>query len=189
MSTVVLKIRSVFRKSQHRFVSEFQNCTSKPSTLALQAFPPHTNQSAVKAKWNWAHQPWGIHVILRLNSHRKVATTQWGVSPTNTNQVSMFQPRLQKGRVTYKLEPQSPTKIFAQNQPRLQLHVSIMNYFLLAVLLQNEHTHTALALVCLELGLLIWKRGLNFAFWTPGDEWVAWLLSSSLSILAQGPVT
>lgn len=83
-------------------------------------------------------------MTLGLNSRSKVATTQQGVSPTNTNQVSMFQPRLQKGRETYKLEPQSPIKIFAQNQPCLQLHMSIMNYFLLAALLQNEHAHTAL---------------------------------------------
>lgn len=105
MSTVVLKIRSTFRKSQHRFVSEFRNCASKLATPLHGLFSPHANQNAVKAKRDLMQQPWGDHLTLGLNSHRKAVTTQRGISLTKTARVSVSEPQcLQKRRQTYTFE-------------------------------------------------------------------------------------
>ena len=96
MSTVVLKIRSIFRKSQHRFVSEFRNCASKLATPLHGLFSPHANQNAVKAKRDLMQQPWGDHLTLGLNSHRKAATIQRGISLTKIARVSVWTTMLTK---------------------------------------------------------------------------------------------
>lgn len=92
MSTVVLKIRSVFRKSPNRFVPEFQNCIPKASTLLCGLFSPRTNQSAMKAKQNQTCEPGGAHLTLGLNSHSKVAATQGGIHLAETSQVNISGP-------------------------------------------------------------------------------------------------
>lgn len=128
MSTVVLKIRSTFRKSQHRFVSEFRNCASKLATPLHGLFSPHANQNAVKAKRDLMQQPWGDHLTLSLNSHRKAVTTQRGISLTKTAHVSVSEPQcLQKRRQTYTFETQSYIKIYAQKQLCFQIHVITVN--------------------------------------------------------------
>lgn len=101
MSTVVRKIRSIFRKSQNQFVPETQSRMSKASTL-LSAGHFLLALGKVSRKQNATDRPWGVHLTLGLNSHRKVATAQGGISLTNTVHVSMSGPHAYKreGRPT-----------------------------------------------------------------------------------------
>ena len=90
---------------------------------------PHANQNAMKAKRDLMQQPWGDHLTLGLNSHRKAATTQRGISLTKIARVNVSEPQcLQKSRQTYyTFETQSYIKIYAQKQLCFQVHVITMN--------------------------------------------------------------